>query len=451
MKNNHRIDIRGFSNTSISTFVVYVLLFLSVHLTGINPLVLQSDDIIATSTLPFSILKEGNLDLDEYYGLLTKYYPQPDDPSNTPHYLRKSNGHYYNNYPMFTSFAAVPVYILPALMGADRSIEGIRIMSRLGGAFLTSLSVGLFYLILKERVKDKKNIWILLLIYALGTNSLSISSQGLWQHGTSQLMLSIGLLALLRKNYGMAGLFNGFAYWARPTNLLPVAVIGMFLLWENRKDISRIIRYSFFAFMPILSDILLSAVIFGGIGNTEYGSRLSEFNGNWIIGFLGMWFSPSKGILVCSPVFIFMFYGLANSLKKISRSKLEMALIVIIVFHTIIIGRWYSWFGGYAWGYRMASDILPYMVFMLIPFVESKYMKQLAFKVAFFAAAAFSVFVQFLGLAYFDSVWHTIFDGKGNWLWDIPNSQILFSVKRMLHKFGLIENPVPVRYLPEGS
>ena len=39
---------------------------------------------------------------------------------------------------------------------------------------------------------------ILTLVYGLGTSSLSVSSQGLWQHGPSQLALAAVLYCLVR-------------------------------------------------------------------------------------------------------------------------------------------------------------------------------------------------------------------------------------------------------------
>ncbi|MEM4260933.1 MAG: hypothetical protein QXG00_06865, partial [Candidatus Woesearchaeota archaeon] len=85
-----------------------------------------------------------------------------------------------------------------------------------------------------------------------------------------------------------------------------------------------------------------------------------------------------------------------------------------------------------------------YLVFMLIPFVESKYYKKKVLRFIFYITGIFSFIYHFAGLVFFDGVWHTIFDGKSKlWLWDIYNSQAIFSIRRLLAKLNIIENPIP--------
>jgi len=72
-------------------------------------------------------------------------------------------------------------------------IHHIEIMSHIGGAFITALSAEIFFLVTRKLTNNKWKQILLVIIYAFATNSLSTSSQGLWQHGTSQLLLSAAL------------------------------------------------------------------------------------------------------------------------------------------------------------------------------------------------------------------------------------------------------------------
>lgn len=434
--------IKEFVYVFLAFFLIYFGSFLLVNKTGMNPQTLQSEDFISTAVLPFSIIKEHNLDLNEYYDLLTANYPHPDDPTLVPYYLKPVGQKVYSFFPSFTAFIVTPLYIVPAYMGYDQSIEGIRILSRLSGAFVTSLSAAVFWFILKRSVEDKKKRIILLLIYALATNSLSISSQGLWQHGTSQLFNGLGLLSTLLGFYGLSGFAFGLSTIARPTNLLSLVVFAVLIFYKTRKP-KTVIKFLTFSAIPLIWEVAVDTYTYGSIFNTGYGNH-NRWTANIIEGFTGMWLSPSKGLLITTPVLIFALYGIYKVLQNPSKRKVNTALAAIIFLHTLIMGKWYNWFGGYSWGTRMAADILPYLVFMLIPFVESKYYKKKVLRFVFYIIGIFSFIYHFAGLIFFDGVWHAIFDGKSKfWLWDIYNSQAIFSIRRLLAKLSLIENPIP--------
>jgi hypothetical protein len=440
---------------SLSAFFIYIGIFLTIYNLKLNHLTLQSEDYLGSATLPFSLLYEGNFDLNEYYGELTKYYPQPDDASLTPYYLRKNGENYYSIRPIWTSLMALPVYIPARLFNMDVDIEMIRIMSRIGGAFIVALSVGIFYLISCKFLNSEKSKLFLTAIYAFGTNSLSTNSQGLWQHGTSQLLLSAAILTFLNKNYFLTGLLLGIATISRPTNLLSVVILGLYLLFIIYKqknlsfrNYSPIFCYILGGLLAITAELILNKLLFGIADNAGYTDQLSGWRNNIFEGFAGLWFSPSKGIIPNSPILIFIFYGfykLYKSSKKYDAFLIPSSLIVIL--HTFIMGWWYSWYGGYSWGYRMASDVLPFIILLLIPFIKDYFeTKRLIFIT--YTLFLLSVLNHLASFIFFDGIWHTIYDGKSKyWLWSITNSEIVFDMKRLLYKFGLIKtNPIPFGY-----
>jgi len=46
---------------------------------------------------------------------------------------------------------------------------------------------------------------------------------------------------------------------------------------------------------------------------------------------------------------------------------------LIVVFHTFVISLWKHWYGGYSFGYRMSSDIIPYLILLIVPFLNSDF------------------------------------------------------------------------------
>lgn len=431
-----------FATVTVFAFLVFVFSFLSVYVTKLNNLALQSEDFLAISTVPFSIIKEGNLDLNEYYGTLSSAYPQPDDATQTPYYLKQVGEQYYSSYPMFAGFLATPFYIIPSLLNLDISIETIRIMSRLAGAAISALSVGFFFLLLQNRLKSNKQILLLTIIYAFATNTFSTSSQGLWQQTSSQLLFTAGILLLDYKKYGLAGLVFGFSYMARPTNVISIGIFGLYILWIHRKNF---FKYASMAIIPFILDALLNNYLFGSLLNIEYGDRFGDFYEKLIVGASGLWISPSKGVLIVSPILIFIFYGIYKYVRNWKKRPFEIAIILIIFFHTVALGKWYAWYGGYAWGYRMMTEMIPYLVLLLIPFITSKYFTKKPFNIIFWTLFAFSLFAQLLGILMFDGNWHTLYDGKPGWLWSIKNSQMVFAIKRILFRIGIGNSPYPIQ------
>ncbi len=438
----------SFTTITVLSFLIFVSSFLSVYLTQLNNLTLQSEDFLAIATVPFSIIKEGNLDLNEYYEVLSDSYPQPDDKTQTPYYLKQVGEKYYSSYPMFAGFLATPFYIVPSLLNLDVSIESIRVMSRLSASAMTALSVGLFFLLLQKRLKSSKQVLLLTIIYAFATNTFSTSSQGLWQQTSSQLLFTAGILLLDYKKYGWAGLIFGFSYMARPTNIISIGIFGLYILWIHRKSFNELlmncIKYALMAVIPFILDAALNRYLFGSLLNIEYGDRFGDFYEKLIVGASGLWISPSKGVLIVSPILIFIFYGINKYVRNWKERPFEIAMILIIFFHTVALGKWYAWYGGYCWGYRMMTEMIPYMVLLLIPFITSKYFVKKPFNIIFWTFFVFSIFTQLLGILMFDGNWHTLYDGKPGWLWSIKNSQMVFAIERILFKLGLANSPYPV-------
>jgi hypothetical protein len=117
---------------------------------------------------------------------------------------------------------------------------------------------------------------------------------------------------------------------------------------------------------------------------------------------------------------------------------------LIVTFHTLIISFWKHWYGGYSFGYRMSSDIIPYLVFLLVPFVKSSLYQREYF---FFTLLMYiSIFVQILGMVFFDGIWHAAYDTgfrDTSWLWSLENSEFMFNFRRIMVKARVLERACP--------
>ncbi|MBW6441315.1 hypothetical protein K0B04_00175, partial [Patescibacteria group bacterium] len=58
----------------------------------------------------------------------------------------------------------------------------------------------------------------------------------------------------------------------------------------------------------------------------------------------------------------------------------------------------------------------------------------------------FSIFMQVMGIVFFDSIWHAAYDTgfrDTSWLWSIKDSELAFNIRRMMVKFKMLERACP--------
>jgi len=440
------------------SFLVYLGSWVFTYSFGINDLPIQSEDTLPAMFLPISIIKEGNLYLDNYYKMIIEKYPHPDDKDYqrglTPYYLRKAGDHYVSAFPITTSLLALPVYAIPIVLGLDITWENITILSHVVSAMIVSLSGGVLFLLLKEHFSlNKKKSLLLTIIYLFGTINLSTLSQSLWQHGTLQLFVLLGMYCLFdfmktKKSLYMflSGLFFGLGVLSRPTGLLPLVLLLLFFVLNNIKSkklhIKDFLLFSFGILLNLAFFYWYTKTYYISVANQGYANQLTSWLSPFPEGFLGTWFSPSKGILIYSPIFIFSFVGLYLSKNKDKLKYFTFGLIVLV--HTLILSLWKHWYGGWSFGYRMSSDVLPFLVLLIVPFVKSKYFKK--YVRVFYSLLIISILVNLCGIFVFDGVWHAAYDlGYENtsWLWSVENSEFIFNVRRLLVKVGLLEKACP--------
>ena len=193
-----------------------------------------SGDTVPARYLPLSILREGNFDLNEFEFL----YAQ-----GIPYYLRHLNSRYVSYYPVGPAIAALPFYLIPALGGVPPTDKLIEDLEKLAAASIVALSACILYLVLR-RLASRRVSLLLTVIYALGTSSFSVSSQALWQHGPSQLALTIGLYSLIRGRkepvwIGLAGFSLAFAIICRPTDLLLILPLSAYVMLYHRPQMGK--------------------------------------------------------------------------------------------------------------------------------------------------------------------------------------------------------------------
>jgi hypothetical protein len=448
-------------------FTVFVIAAISYIVLGqigqkftADRLPIQSEDTVPSIFTSVAIVEHGALYLDSYYQIMVLRYPNPDDKDFKlgllPFYVKQVGPHYLSAFPIITPILAVPFYAVAKLVVGQFTWASLIFVSHVAASVIMAAAVAFFYLLVLRCFRlDVNKSLLITAIYACATINLPLVSQALWQHGTLQLFLILFVYFLLgyletKRNLSLflAGLMFGLAVLSRPTGILAGLLFMLLLVGgsPNVKYFSKQILIITLGLLPcLLFFIWYNAAFYQSIANQGYSSQLfRNWLGDFPLSFFGVWLSPSKGILVYSPIFIFSIFGFAKSIKGGPENRKFRIFGLIVLIHTIVISFWKHWFGGWSFGYRMSSDIIPFMVLLLVPWFATEHSR--ASRVLFTVLFTLSVFVQLSGLVFFDGVWHAAYD-RGftdtSWLWSIKDSEAAFNIRRVLVKAGLLTKACP--------
>ncbi|NIN68622.1 MAG: hypothetical protein GTO63_28735, partial [Anaerolineae bacterium] len=93
-------------------------------------------DIVPTTLLPVSIIRERDFDLDEFLD-----HPAAREQNwEKTDWLVKTNDHYSSKYPVFTALLVTPLYLLPVVLGLgpQSSLVAYTLVSKTGAALLAA-------------------------------------------------------------------------------------------------------------------------------------------------------------------------------------------------------------------------------------------------------------------------------------------------------------------------
>jgi len=428
-----------------ASFSIYFFGWLFLYRIGVNELLIQSADAVPATYLPVSVLKEGNFDLNEYYDYFRKKWPDGDDKMAKPYYLAYSvRGDIVSYFPTMNVVMALPFYAPFIFLNVPANSELIPIFGRAASSSFAALSAVFVYLISLYLIKDKKKSLLIFFSYAFGTITWGLSSQTLWQHGPSQMLLAVSLYLVLLglkdvRFIKYAGLTLSLATLVRPTGIIPALFFTLFVFLRYRRELLKFIGFSL---IPLIFQFWYNNEYFGGIFLHSYESQqFTNWTGKFPEGFFGLWLSPSKGILPYSPIFLLSFFGIYliwSNKAKFSKDILLLFkfLSIVILIFTLVMGRWVHWYGGWGFGYRMAVDVIPFLALFLLPVVQHPHWKKLIY--IYIPLFIWSVIVEISGVVFDFRHWHTLYDNgpiETGWLWSIKNSEMVYYFRRFLLKF----------------
>ena len=314
-----------------------------------------------------SIVREGNPDLDEYPAMVAQVWWPPDE----------IDGHRYDTAPIGAPALSVPIVWAVdrawALFGWGDFQDYLKHnfpvdLQSIMASIITALTATLLYLI-GRRWLTRPAAMLLALIFAFGTSAWSVVSRTLWQHGPSMLLLTLTLWIMLRAQdkpprIQYAGLTLALAYVTRPTNSVAALAGTLFVLLVYRRWWWRYLLWAAAIAVPFVAYSL-----------TTYHAALPPYYRAFTLlsgatfgeALVGQWLSPSRGLLIFSPILGLALIGLLWKIRRRHWQPLDTLFIGIIGLHWIVVSLWWNWWAGVSYGPRIWSDMLPFLIWFMIP------------------------------------------------------------------------------------
>ena len=348
-----------------------------------------------------SLVREGNTDLNEYPEMIAKVWWPPD----------RVDGHYYDTAPIGTPVLAVPIMWAIdrawALLGwgdYQNYLEHnfpVDLQSIIASVVMAVTAVLLYHI--ARRWLTRPYAALLTLIFAFGTTAWSVVSRTLWQHGPSMLLLTIALLLVIQaegqpSRVQYVGLIAALAYVTRPTDSIVVIAYTLFVLLFYQRWLWRYLAWAAAVVVPFIA---YSLTTYHTLLPPYYRAFTQLSGATFFEALIGQWLSPSRGLLIFSPILILAIIGVVLKIRHREWQQLDSLLLSIIGLHWIVISLWWNWWAGVSFGPRIWSDMLPYLIYFVIPALavlsKLSHVRRAAAQSSVAVLLAFSVFVHYRG------------------------------------------------------
>jgi hypothetical protein len=286
------------------------------------------------------------------------------------------DGHIRSAYSVAPAVLAwLPSEVLAATGLVPARRANAAVYAKVGASLLVTLAVVFVFFAARWRTN---NTWAALIAlgFGLGTNAWPTASQALWQHESALAGLALAVLCLApaavnltMPRLWLAAIGLGIAGAARYQVAPIVLVLAASVIVRRRRarDVVSLLPIVACAATMIGVNLVWFGHPLGAMARAEatlhpqlhgVGGPLSD--APWT-GALGLLVSPSRGLLVFSPVVLVALAGLGTTRREGWRSDLRWcALAAAAQFG--LYACYSVWWGGHTYGPRYLIDLLPLLV-----------------------------------------------------------------------------------------
>ncbi|MFO0949432.1 MAG: hypothetical protein U1D30_26550, partial [Planctomycetota bacterium] len=323
-------------------------------------------------------------------------------------------GTYVSTFPMGTALVALPFLgIVEPFTGDLRAQSATLWISAKVFSAACVAAAAVFLFLTNCRFTSSGLALLLTWAFGLGTAVWTTSSQGLWQHGPTELFLSAAFYFMtdprhVARNAALTGFCLGAATLCRPTSGLFVVAVGLYFLWTCRPALLLFITAGLpfaIALFSYNASLLGNPWVFG---ETNVVGHALEKTGNASMFATPLWtgasvalFSPSRGLFVFSPFLAFSFLAVPRIWREATLKRLRPWTVGVL-------GVWlvqfvyFDYWGGWTFGNRTLVDTTPMLALFLSTVIADLWQFRGA-RMLFLACVAWSVMIQAMGAFIYDT------------------------------------------------
>lgn len=353
------------------TLALAMVVFVSVLVVyRLSPVETVTDSIWSVYTAE-SLIRDGDADLAEHRAAV--------DAGNGWQ-TTEEDGHIYYDVPIGVAVVAVPFVAAAAMsdevLGTawldDLSLGGPPSLDPFIASVVTAAAAVVVFLLGRAAGISLVAAAASAGLFALATGAWSTASRALWMHGPTMLVLGIGLLLFLRSagrpaRLAAAGATFGFAFFIRPTTA--VAAVGFTILTAVLYR-RRVLAFVSGGVVVGMLGLLLNQAVYGRALPTYFDAGRLELSSSVPEALAGNLFSPARGLLVYSPFLAFAVWGIVIRRRSGAFGAIDVTLLSIIGCHWFIVSSFPHWWGGWSYGPRFMTDIVPFLMWFIFPVVQ---------------------------------------------------------------------------------
>jgi len=272
---------------------------------------------------------------------------------------------------------------------------------------------------------------------ALGTPIWSSASRSLWPQAWSVLLMMIAILILLSGSIRpfILGTVLAWSCLTRPTLIPQVAAITLYMLVTyDHRFLWRYIAGGLCSAIPVCALMFLFT---GGLFSVAYPLVLFDFPHEFWLRLYGLLLSPSRGLLVFSPVFLIPVYLVIRYWKVLPERCLAVLALAAIGMHFLVLSSYSCWWAG-AYGPRLMLEVVPWFVLLAIlgirAFVEDRSLSFMP-RLLITSVAAFTLAISIAtnapgALVRNAGGWRSVDQDHLDVLWDWHDPQFLCWIRR---------------------
>lgn len=279
------------------------------------------------------------------------------------------DGHTYYNYPLAPTFVALPAVAAARAIGLDMlTVDDNHLLQELLSALAVAVVFCLVFVLLATFVDYKASLGIAL-VSTLGSTLMSSIATAYWNLDVAVIFLLLVLVLIARVECGksedvhpyLLGLLLFAAFFTRPSATIPIVTVFIYLFFKARRSL-----------LPAAATSFLFFVLFVVHSQLTYGQWLPIYyrTSQWFnpVGILrplyGVTFSPSRGLFIYSPFFIFVLLSGLWFLRRLKHRMLFVLCALWLTLQVISVALTRQWHGGFSYGPRLLTDALPALVLM---------------------------------------------------------------------------------------